>query len=320
MRVFICEFVTGGGLAAEPLPASLVREGRMMRDALARDLAELPGVDVVTTHDDRLAAPDGIESAPIAEGDDPWAVWAAILRDCEIAWLVAPETDGALARLASLARACGVDVIGPDDETIRIASSKRVTAERLRAHGVETPPVWRPGEAPANARGPFVSKPDDGAGCDATRFWNVHPKSADLPNDHVLQPFVAGTPASLTVLNTQAGTRLLSVNRQHVGIENGAFVFRGLSVGALDDPGGRLAALGCDVAAALPGLSGIYGIDIVLNADGPVVIEINPRLTTAYAGLRQALGVNPAALVPPFAALFATKAEPVAARPFEIAL
>ena len=30
---------------------------------------------------------------------------------------------------------------------------------------------------------------------------------------------------------------------------------------------------------------------------GPVVLEINPRLTTSYVGLRPALGRNPAALV-----------------------
>ena len=47
MRVLVCEFVTGGGMRGELLPASLAREGAMMRDALLRDLAELPGVEAV---------------------------------------------------------------------------------------------------------------------------------------------------------------------------------------------------------------------------------------------------------------------------------
>jgi len=75
----------------------------------------------------------------------------------------------------------------------------------------------------------------------------------------------------------------------------------GLSVGGLDDPDGRLASLARSVAAALPGLSGLYGVDVVMAASGPVVVEVNPRLTTAYAGLREALDLNPAVLVPPFA-------------------
>jgi len=51
------------------------------------------------------------------------------------------------------------------------------------------------------------------------------------------------------------------------------------------------------VAAAIPGLWGYVGVDLIEGPDGPVVLEINPRLTTSYAGLRDAVGVNPAGLV-----------------------
>lgn len=46
------------------------------------------------------------------------------------------------------------------------------------------------------------------------------------------------------------------------------------------------------MAEAIPGLEGLFGIDILLTAEGPVVVEVNPRLTTAYAGLRRALGIQ----------------------------
>ena len=39
----------------------------------------------------------------------------------------------------------------------------------------------------------------------------------------------------------------------------------------------------CD---ALPGLRGYVGVDVVLTASDAVVIEVNPRLTTAYLGVR----------------------------------
>jgi len=51
------------------------------------------------------------------------------------------------------------------------------------------------------------------------------------------------------------------------------------------------------IAAALPDLWGHVGADLVETRKGPVVIEINPRLTTSYVGLRDALGINPAGLV-----------------------
>jgi predicted ATP-grasp superfamily ATP-dependent carboligase len=44
-------------------------------------------------------------------------------------------------------------------------------------------------------------------------------------------------------------------------------------------------------------LWGYVGVDLVLTGDGPVVLEINPRLTTSYCALRPALGLNTAALV-----------------------
>ena len=56
MRIFVCEYVTGGGLCGQPLPASLSREGDMMLTALVKDLAALDGVEIVTTRDKRLPA------------------------------------------------------------------------------------------------------------------------------------------------------------------------------------------------------------------------------------------------------------------------
>jgi predicted ATP-grasp superfamily ATP-dependent carboligase len=46
----------------------------------------------------------------------------------------------------------------------------------------------------------------------------------------------------------------------------------------------------------VPGLRGYVGVDVMLSDAGAVVIEINPRLTTAYLGIRQAVRENVAEL------------------------
>jgi predicted ATP-grasp superfamily ATP-dependent carboligase len=51
-------------------------------------------------------------------------------------------------------------------------------------------------------------------------------------------------------------------------------------------------ALVQDVAVAMPTLWGYVGIDLIETADLIFVLEINPRLTTSYAGIDQALGIN----------------------------
>jgi hypothetical protein len=51
------------------------------------------------------------------------------------------------------------------------------------------------------------------------------------------------------------------------------------------------------LAAAAGGLRGYLGIDLVLADGGPRVIEINPRLTTSYLGLRRVAGANLAGFI-----------------------
>ena len=301
MRVFMCEFETGGGVRREDLPAALSREGAMMRDALARDLSDIPGVELLTTHDDRLAPPPLGQSVAVEAATDVWALWRRLAATADVAWVIAPEYGGALMRLTATVRSVCAIVIGPDDEAIRIAASQALTAERLLAAGVPTPVIWRPGAVPGDADGPFVIKPDDGAGCEQTFLVAAAREANAAPADHVVQPFVAGQPGSLAMLRTGGHTRVLTANRQTIALEDGAFRFQGVSVAALDHRDPTLIALADDVVRALPGLSGLFGIDVMLGPGLPVVIEVNPRLTTAYAGLRRALGVNPVALVPPFA-------------------
>ena len=56
-KIFVCEFITGGGLCDAALPDALAKEGALMRDALLRDLSELTQFELLTMHDVRLQAP-----------------------------------------------------------------------------------------------------------------------------------------------------------------------------------------------------------------------------------------------------------------------
>lgn len=317
MRVFVCEFVTSGGLRGATLPESLAREAALIRDAMRRDLAALPQVrEILLAADDRLPLPGAVA---VTEGADAWAIWRDLARRADVVWPVAPETDGVLARLVEMLRENCPRVLACDPEAIAAATSKLETARRLAAAGVPHIPTFTLAQA-TDLPGPRITKPDDGAGCEDTRFWPDGVQATPAPRDGlVIQPFVAGEAASLTVLNAPEGVRLLTVNRQHIAVEDGRVFLTGLSVGALADADGRLEALAEAVVRAMPGLKGIFGIDILLTETGPVVVEVNPRLTTAYAGLGAALGLNPATLLPPFAS--GGKTQRVGTRtPVELAL
>jgi predicted ATP-grasp superfamily ATP-dependent carboligase len=307
VRVFVCEFVTGGGLAGAPLPEGLRREGDMMLRALVKDLAELPAIEVVTTRDDRLSDPGlPAELRWIGDGGDPWTAWRHHMSDVDIVWPIAPETGGILERLSALVLDCGRRLVGSSPAAVRLAASKLQTARHLSAHGIATVPTLAltptpPESPPASATG-WIAKPDDGAGSEDTFLL---PTKADLrrwmagrrdARRFVLQPYVEGTPTSLSLLCRDGQAVLLSCNLQDMRLAGDRLAYHGGMIAGAEDRRPQYQLLARQIAAAIPELGGYVGVDMIDSADGPVVLEINPRLTTSYVGLRRAIGANPAAL------------------------
>jgi predicted ATP-grasp superfamily ATP-dependent carboligase len=88
----------------------------------------------------------------------------------------------------------------------------------------------------------------------------------------------------------------LSVNAQSVRASR-PFSYHGGAT-PLDHPHAeRAAGAALRACASIPGLRGYVGVDLVLTESDAVVIEVNPRLTTSYLGVRAALEENVAALV-----------------------
>ncbi len=299
-RVFVLEYITGGGLAGEALPAGLAAEGALMRDALLRDLRALPDIEVVLALDARLAPPldtgSRLRLLLIEAGDDPWSRWAEALGEVDTFWPIAPETGGVLERLARLGLAQGVRLCLSAPDAVALAASKRATLARLAAAGVPHVPCWpnRPPVPPSPSG--YVVKPDDGVGAEGVRFIA---RAEDLPADEtlLLQPYMPGAPFSLSLLVAGGEAHLLSCNAQETVREGGAFHYRSWVVGGAEDQRAAVLPLTRALPSLFPGLFGYVGVDLIATPSGPVVLEINPRFTTPYAALSKALGVNVAGLV-----------------------
>ena len=67
----------------------------------------------------------------------------------------------------------------------------------------------------------------------------------------------------------------------------------GSTVNGIVDASGELERLTRRVISAIPGMWGYAGIDFILTDQGPVVLEVNPRMTLAHAGLHASIGANP---------------------------
>lgn len=301
MKILLLEYVTGGGLRHEAIPPGLAEEGGQMRQALARDLLALPGVALIILHDDRLPTPVGqrTQTVNIAAGDDFAARWRQAIHDSDAVWPIAPETDGVLEQLCLGVETAGKPLLTSPAAAVRVAASKQATARRLAAHGLPVVPTLALAEIAHWPGGPLVVKPDDGAGCEGAIIihdpaqWPDASAHAKL----VMQPLLTGEALSLSVLFAQGQARLLSVNRQMIEQTATGFRLLGCQVNAYADPDRHWQTLVEGVAHALPDLWGYAGIDLILTHDGPMILEINPRLTTSYAALHAATGENPAAYV-----------------------
>ncbi len=275
-----------------------------MLHALVRDLAALPGVEVVTMRDGRLPAVD--LPAEIHRVEAPWqfrAVWRRCLADCDAVWPVAPESGGILQDITARVVARGAVLLGSRPAAVRVAASKSATATRLTAAGLPAAPVYPLAVFEEEPDRKWVIKPDDGVGAAGVRVlrgladYRRGRAALEPRRRYIAQPFLCGRPVSLCMLCRDRAMRLLSCNLQHIAVCDDAFTLLGCTVNA---PGVFEAAyegLAAGITAALPGLWGIVGLDLIATPEGAWVVDLNPRLTTSYVGLHASIGTNPAALV-----------------------
>jgi predicted ATP-grasp superfamily ATP-dependent carboligase len=300
MKIFVYEHVTGGGMAGQELPSSLTREADLMVQALVRDLLALPGITLLASRDPRLAPLPGTEPVTLRQGETAFELFGRGLEAADAVWPTAPETDGLLEELARMTLERQRSLLGCRPEAVRLTSSKYLTAHHLRDAGVPVVPTFRSGDPLPMRPGQWMLKPDDGAGCEGAR--RVADRAAaqralDETAGLVAQPWLEGEPMSLSLLCSGGGARVLSVNRQRMRFAAEQPVLEALQVNALPVHAQTHGLLAERIAASVPGLWGCVGVDVLATAHSPVVLEINPRLTTSFSALRQATGLNAPAMV-----------------------
>jgi predicted ATP-grasp superfamily ATP-dependent carboligase len=309
-RVFIYEYFTGGGTYSDATATSpegcIVGEGAAMVTALACDFQAIPGTEVVVLRDARL--PDWPTAAgsfvAIHTASQERDVFAELARQCDATVIIAPEQNQALLERTRWAETTGARLLCPDSEFVAIASDKNRTADLLGRHGVPVPAglAFQPGTVlPSSFCYPAVLKPADGAGSIGVQRMDdpASPYDAGLLGPSArLETLCPGVAASIAVLCGPGGPQTLPPCLQRLS-EDGHFRYLGGSApieAGLAERAKRLARV---ALTHMPATQGYVGIDLVLGSaeDGSadVVVEINPRLTTSYVGLRQLLKTNLAA-------------------------
>ena len=313
MKIFMHEFITGGGPGSSTIAPTLLAEGRMMLEALLNDLLRLQEHQFLLLIDrDRV---EGMSSHPRLSIEEVRGNYDRLFEEmveiADAALLIAPETGGLLEGLTAIVERNGKLLLGSSSAGIKATGNKAFAYRLLKKSGIPTPEthVIRHSDdlAPlARHLGyPVVVKPLDGAGCENVYVARQETELRRVVaaagrgtgrEDHLLQPYVRGIHASVSLLTDGVRCLPLTLNLQKI---SGRMRLRYLGGRVpLDHPLRSLAFRRAEeVVGAVAGLRGYVGIDMILTDREAVVIEVNPRITTSYVGIRKVLRQNLGAMM-----------------------
>ncbi len=319
MNLFVYEYLSSGAagtsersetrraLAVAPTAraspgAALRAEGWAMLAALLEDLAHCPGVQISTLLDDRRTPPRhwsgriGVQHVQAAAEKD---IFHALAAAADWSLIIAPEFDGLLAERSRWVEQAGGRLLGSSPKAIDETADKLYLAQLWTSRGIPTPlpePTY-----------PLVCKPRFGAGSQATFLvrdeeeWTRarHQARAEgWKGELMLQRYTPGLAVSVTFLAGGGKWHSLPAVEQRLS-SDGRFRYLGGRLPLPDNLDRRARRLAERAAECIEGLHGWFGVDLVLGdaEDGSddTAIEINPRLTTSYLGLRRLARFNLAA-------------------------
>ncbi len=303
MRLLLYEHLTALAGSGLDLPSSLAAEGGAMLRGLIEDCRPLPGIEPHTLVGQFLNA----DLQAIVHRVDPSKGWLNCFSEqlelVDAVLIVAPEFDRILEILTNQVERSHTLLLGCSSQAIALTADKWTCGRVWEAQRIPTPPsvLVHAGHLPfppPYLTFPLVLKLRDGAGSLATVLipdaasWPqaVSAVSAERPGGQwIAQPSIAGHAASVSCIVHESGVVALPAATQHLS-DDGRFHYRGGELPLAPNLTTRAQNLASRAVSAIRGLRGYVGVDLVLGSDelggDDSVIEINPRITTSYLGLR----------------------------------
>lgn len=228
-------------------------------------------------------------------------------------YILAPESGGTLQSFVKLVEQSGVASLNCQSTAIGMAADKAFLYENLKVKGLPTPDTstFNFSDHLADIKSaikskfcfPVLFKPLDGVGCSGLSIVETEAHIADAmakvksqseSKGFLVQEFVSGEAASISLLTTGKDTLPVSLNKQEISLvtPNKDSSYDGGCVPYEHPFWLEASQIAQQVVGCFSGLRGYVGVDLVLSADGPMVVDVNPRLTTSFVGLSNITGFN----------------------------
>lgn len=217
-------------------------------------------------------------------------------------FVIAPEEEFILYKIVDLIEKKGIDIIGSSSSAVMECSDKYRMYESLKGKVpvIETEKVFfdeiNNYKYPENTK--KVIKPVDGVSCsgvtvvnDADSFKEAVSNLQTEMHYFIIQDFIEGESASVSLLSNGEEALPLSLNYQDIELSENGISYNGGYVPLkhkLEDEAKNIAK---NAVESIKGLKGYVGVDVILG-DKVYLVEINSRLTTPYVALKEILDLN----------------------------
>jgi predicted ATP-grasp superfamily ATP-dependent carboligase len=224
------------------------------------------------------AYPDGLDAAADALPPGPWLYTGALENR--------PDLIARITRRRPL--------WGNDAPVARAVRDPVAVADALRAAGLPAAEVrLDPTGLPRD--GSWLRKPlasAGGRGIEPLGPGHAAGTKRGARASYYYQERIAGADTSAVFVGNRAGAVLAGVTRQLIGRPGAGFAYRGsyFTGPPVGEAARRFEAVGQALAGRF-GLNGLFGVDLILDADGwPRVVEVNPRYTASVEVIELAMG------------------------------
>ena len=329
-RIFIFEFVSGGGFNQVKIPSSLFCEGYGMLRSIIADFKAM-NFEITTLLDHRISFLSHYLEANTIKymkaKDNYLNPFNESVKECDFTFIIAPEFSNILYNLTEIVKDKNKKILSVGLEGIQLGSSKIRTYEYFRKNKITTPKTYLiPSKIGLDIdfiiqkfkefNSPIVIKPLDGVGAESIyyfedkdqiyEFFKDSETKIDPNRNYIIQKYIEGEDLSVSLIGVPYNTKkqlntliLLSINYQDIKIKNSradSEYFGGYT------PVENFKQVNKGLSKVLEKLdlsmfNSYFGIDFIRNGDLITLIEINPRLTTSYIGIRNILNVNPVELI-----------------------
>jgi tyramine---L-glutamate ligase len=231
----------------------------------------------------------------------------------DASYIIAPETGQILESYVALMEKTGKISLNSQSSAIKQVANKINLQKILQKNQVNTPDslVFNLDENLTAIKReikeklcyPIIFKPADGVSCSGLSIVNDDSqiksaiekiKAESSVKQFIVQEFIIGKAASVSLLVSNGKALAISLNKQNVNVAfpNTTSSYHGGCVPFNNSLKEEAFLMAEKAVECFSGLRGYVGVDFVLGKDKPFVVDVNPRLTTSYVGLSQTVSFN----------------------------